>query len=44
MARSARRFAFRLHQFLSKGDTVYATLEPEDTRHITLQAQKGCPA
>ena len=23
-------FAFRLHQFLSKGDTVYVSLEPED--------------
>ena len=23
-------FAFRLHQFISRGDTVYASLEPED--------------
>jgi superfamily II DNA/RNA helicase len=28
-------FAFRLHQFLSKGDTVYLSIEPEDTRFIT---------
>ena len=28
-------FAFRLHQFLSKGDNVYVTLEPPSTRHIT---------
>jgi ATP-dependent helicase YprA (DUF1998 family) len=28
-------FAFRLHQFLSKGDTVYVTLEDKSTRHLT---------
>ncbi len=28
-------FAFRLHQFLSKGDTVHVSLEPEDERHVT---------
>ena len=28
-------FAFRLHQFLSKGDNVYVTLEPPATRHVT---------
>ena len=33
-------FAFRLHQFISPGDTVYATLETEDTRHITLSGQR----
>jgi ATP-dependent helicase YprA (DUF1998 family) len=32
-------FAFRLHQFLSKGDTVYVTLEDENTRHITRDYQ-----
>ncbi len=36
-------FAFKLHQFLSKGDTVYATIEPEDTRSITLFGQKFAP-
>lgn len=36
-------FAFRLHQFISKGDTVYATLEQTDQRHITLQPQTYAP-
>lgn len=36
-------FAFRLHQFISKGDTVYATLEQADQRHITLQPQMYAP-
>lgn len=36
-------FAFRLHQFVSKGDSVYASPEPEDFRHITLQAQRYVP-
>lgn len=36
-------FAFRLHQFISKGDTVYSSVEPEDERHITFQAQKYVP-
>lgn len=36
-------FAFRLHQFLSKGDTVYASLEDERSRHVTLDAQKFVP-
>ena len=36
-------FAFRLHQFLSKGDTVYVSLEPEDTRHITGSYQVRVP-
>ncbi len=36
-------FAFRLHQFLSKGDTVYVSLEPEATRHITSQYQVSVP-
>ena len=33
--------AFRLHQFISKGDTIYASLEPE--RHLTLQRQQFVP-
>ena len=36
-------FAFRLHQFLSKGDTVYVSLEPEGQRHITSQYQVSVP-
>jgi superfamily II DNA/RNA helicase len=36
-------FAFRLHQFLSKGDTVYVSLEPEDTRYITSTYQLRVP-
>jgi ATP-dependent helicase YprA (DUF1998 family) len=36
-------FAFRLHQFLSKGDTVYVSLEPEATRHITGSYQVSVP-
>lgn len=36
-------FAFRLHQFISKGDTVYATLEQPEQRHITLQPQVYAP-
>jgi ATP-dependent helicase YprA (DUF1998 family)/tRNA A-37 threonylcarbamoyl transferase component Bud32 len=32
-------FAFRLHQFLSKGDTVYATLEHPETRYLTRDYQ-----
>ena len=36
-------FAFRLHQFLSKGDTVYVTLQDENTRHITRDYQVEQP-
>ncbi|MFF4024042.1 DEAD/DEAH box helicase [Nocardia elegans] len=36
-------FAFRLHQFLSKGDTVYASLEAEEQRHLTSQYQIAVP-
>ncbi|HEX6970395.1 MAG TPA: protein kinase [Micromonosporaceae bacterium] len=32
-------FAFRLHQFLSKGDTVYVTLEDKLTRYRTRDYQ-----
>lgn len=42
-AQSRPIFAFRLHQFLSKGESVYASPEPEDERHITLQAQSWVP-
>ncbi len=36
-------FAFRLHQFISRGDTVYASLEPEASRHITVHGQQFVP-
>jgi ATP-dependent helicase YprA (DUF1998 family)/very-short-patch-repair endonuclease len=36
-------FAFRLHQFLSRGDTVYATLEDEATRYPTIYGQQYKP-
>jgi ATP-dependent helicase YprA (DUF1998 family)/very-short-patch-repair endonuclease len=36
-------FAFRLHQFISKGDTVYASIESTATRHITLSGQRLVP-
>lgn len=38
-----RPFAFRLHQFISKGDTVYASLEAEEQRYLTLQRQLYVP-
>jgi superfamily II DNA/RNA helicase len=37
-------FAFRLHQFLSKGDNVYVTLEPPGKRHVTSTYQVAAPA
>jgi superfamily II DNA/RNA helicase len=37
-------FAFRLHQFLSKGDNVYVTLESPATRHVTSTYQFAAPA
>ena len=36
-------FAFKLHQFISGPGKVYATLEPEGIRHITLDAQRFAP-
>lgn len=36
-------FAFRLHQFVSRGDTVYASLESETERHLTVRAQQFVP-
>jgi superfamily II DNA/RNA helicase len=37
-------FAFRLHQFLSKGDNVYVTIEQPPTRHVTSTYQVAAPA
>ncbi len=36
-------FAFRLHQLFTRGETVYATLEPEATRTFTTQEQQFAP-
>lgn len=36
-------FAFRLHQFVTRGDTAYGTLEPEHERYLTLKAQQFKP-
>ncbi len=36
-------FAFRLHQFIGRGDTVHASLEAADRRYITLNGQKFVP-
>ncbi len=32
-------FAFKLHQFISQGEAVYATLEDRAVRHITLEGR-----
>lgn len=36
-------FAFKLHQFIGKGDTVYTTLEPSETRYLTTHYQRSAP-
>jgi len=36
-------FAFRLHQFISRGDTVYASPEYETDRYITINGQIFVP-
>lgn len=36
-------FAFRLHQFISPGDTAYASLESEAERYITVHGQQFVP-
>jgi hypothetical protein len=36
-------FAFRLNQFISRGDTVYATVEAEEARHVTVFGQQFLP-
>ncbi len=38
-----RLFAFRLHQFVSRGDTVYSSLEPPGTRYLTMEGQIFVP-
>ena len=34
-----RPFAFRLHQFISRGDAVFSTLEDQQTREFSLKGQ-----
>ena len=36
-------FAFRLHQFLTRGDTVWASLEPEAHRHLEIAKKAAKP-
>ena len=36
-------FAFRLHQFFTRGDTVWATIEPEAERHLDLSKKTSKP-
>ena len=36
-------FAFRLHQFISRGDTVHASLETPLVRHLNLREQRTVP-
>lgn len=36
-------FAFRLHQFITRGDTVWGSLESETKRHLTLRGQQFVP-
>lgn len=36
-------FAFKLHQFVSRGSSAYATIEPENERTITLFEQQYVP-
>ena len=36
-------FAFRLHQFIGRGDRVFATLEPPGRRHLAAEEQVYAP-
>jgi len=38
-----RPFAFRLHQFISPADTLYATLQTGNDRYLTLEGQRFAP-
>ena len=38
-SRIEKGLPFRLHQFISQGGSVYATLEPQDKRELTLEGQ-----
>ena len=39
----SRLCTFRLHQFISRGDTVYASVEPESERALTARPQQFVP-
>ena len=36
-------FAFRVHQFIGRGDTVYSSFEPEEQRFVTVKGQQFVP-
>lgn len=36
-------FAFRLHQFFTRADTVWSTIEPEDARHLEMSKMGSKP-
>jgi len=36
-------FAFRLHQFFTRGDTVWSTIEPENARHLEMSKKVSKP-
>lgn len=36
-------FAFKLHQFIGKGDTAYVTLAPTSDRYLTTRYQRSAP-
>jgi len=36
-------FAFRVHQFISRGDSAYASIEETKGRHITIRGQQFVP-
>ncbi len=36
-------FAFKLHQFISQGGSVYATIEPPSERYLTMSGQYYAP-
>jgi ATP-dependent helicase YprA (DUF1998 family) len=36
-------FAFRLHQFFTRGDTVWSTIEPPDIRHLEISKKVSKP-
>ncbi len=36
-------FAFRLHAFISRGETVYTSIETDSERYITLEGQQFVP-
>lgn len=36
-------FAFKLHQFIGKGDTAYVTLSQPGERYLTTHYQRSAP-